>query len=143
MPAVLSVGLLPVLLLALPAAVEEGLAAAAPQGDLALGLLPVVHDTVGTNVFRDTGKHASVGGHPHCRQALERNYFQRVELEQGGVCHEERKALTTRKVVHHIRPPMRRREHFWSGVVTRMAPVLPFIPMASRASDDDNKLQNL
>ena len=91
--AVLSVGLLPVFLLALPAAVEEGLAPAAPQGDLALGLLPVVHDAVCTDVFRETGKYAGVGRHLHCRKALERNDFQQVVDEQGGVYHEERKAL--------------------------------------------------
>ena len=91
--AVLSVGLLPVLLLAVLAAVEEGLAPAAPQGELPLGLLPAVHDTVCTNIFRERGKNASVGGHLHCRKALERNDFQQVVDEQGGVYHEERKSL--------------------------------------------------
>ena len=117
MLAVLPVGLLPVLLLALLAAVEEGLAPATPQGDLALGLLPVVHGTVCANVFHDMGKRASVGRHLHCRQALERNLY-----EQGGDCHEDWKASTTRKVVHHVRPPRGGESNF--GHVIRAAYII-------------------
>ena len=50
----LSVSFLPVLLLALPVAVVEDLAPCAPQGDLALRLLPLVHLAVHTNVLAGT-----------------------------------------------------------------------------------------
>ena len=46
MLAVLAVGLLPVLLLALLAAVEEELAPCAPQGHLALRLFPPIYQLV-------------------------------------------------------------------------------------------------
>ena len=52
--AMLSVGFLPVLLLALPAAVVEDLAPCAPQGDLALHLLPHVHLAVHANALQGT-----------------------------------------------------------------------------------------
>ena len=101
--------LLPASFLAVFAAVVEGLALAAPQSDLALSLLPAVRNTIDANIFHEKGKHASVGGHLHCRQALERSHFKGVEVDQGGVCHEEKKASPTRKVVHH---DQRSREHF-------------------------------
>ena len=73
MLAVLPVGLLPVLLLALLAALEEDLAATASQSDLAFFLLPVVHDTVCAGVIQSTSHvtssgftdECSVAGHPH------------------------------------------------------------------------------
>ena len=50
--AVMFVGFSPVLLLALLAAVVEHLAPAAPQGDLALGLHPVVDVAICTNTLQ-------------------------------------------------------------------------------------------
>ena len=78
MLAVLPVGLLPVLLLALLAAVVEDLAAAASQSDLALFLLPVVHGTVCAGVFKITSQENSnvFVGHPHKGQPWDAKYFQ-------------------------------------------------------------------
>ena len=61
MLAVPLVGLLPVLLLTLLAAVEEDLAPTASQSDLALFLLPVVHQTVCAGVFHNTSEVTSSG----------------------------------------------------------------------------------
>ena len=46
---------------------------------------------------------------------MERNDFQQVVDEQGGVYHEERKALDHEEscTPRHVQPPMRRREQFW------------------------------
>ena len=72
MLAVLPVGLLPVLLLALLAAVEEDLATGASQSDLALFPLPVVHGTVCAGVLESPPEKTRSGwidgcgaGHPH------------------------------------------------------------------------------
>ena len=85
--AVLSVGLPPVLLLALLATVEEQLAPTASQGDLAILLLlpPVVHVAVCTLVPQSKSEHAGGSGHPHWWQLFEAQCsFNIMLLETGG-----------------------------------------------------------
>ena len=76
MLAVLPVGLLPVFLLTLLAAVEEDLAPSVSQSNLVLLLLPLVHLTVCTIVSHETTKQSvkasePLSGHPDERQTSE------------------------------------------------------------------------
>ena len=64
MLAVPPVGLLPVFLLTILAAVEEDLAPTASQSDLVLLLLPLVHLAVGTFVSHDATKQSIKASEP-------------------------------------------------------------------------------